>query len=321
MADSNERNDGVAQEGDAGNTPEQQARVDALKAKIAAIKAQKGEAPAAVTAATVESPSAAAATVAEAPAPAAGQADAAKEAKLAEMRAKIEAARAGAPAASASGATAAPTAPAPTAAAPAAAKPAAPAAAPSAPRPPAPQSPFANAPKPTTKSEETGAWYFGRRNFMQSIGWMSFFGFFSIMILGTLRAMFPRVIYEKPPVFKAGFPNDYVPGTVSELYKDEERVWIIRQTDGSFIGLLAICTHLGCTPRWLAAENKFKCPCHGSGFRGTPTWGVNFEGPAPRPLERVAIHLAPDGQIEIDKSKKFLWEKGQWEDPQATLKA
>lgn len=156
---------------------------------------------------------------------------------------------------------------------------------------------------------------------MQSIGWMSFFGFFSIMILGTLRAMFPRVIYEKPPVFKAGFPNDYVPGTVSELYKDEERVWIIRQTDGSFIGLLAICTHLGCTPRWLAAENKFKCPCHGSGFRGTPTWGVNFEGPAPRPLERVAIHLAPDGQIEIDKSKKFLWEKGQWEDPQATLKA
>ncbi|HVK40712.1 MAG TPA: Rieske (2Fe-2S) protein [Candidatus Kapabacteria bacterium] len=156
---------------------------------------------------------------------------------------------------------------------------------------------------------------------MQSVGWMSFFGFFSIMILGTLRAMFPRVIYEKPPVFKAGFPQDYVPGTVSELYKDEQRVWIIRQTDGSFIGLLAICTHLGCTPRWLAAENKFKCPCHGSGFRGTPTWGVNFEGPAPRPLERVAIHLAPDGQIEIDKSKKFLWEKGEWENPEATLKA
>ena len=44
----------------------------------------------------------------------------------------------------------------------------------------------------------------------------------------------------------------------------------------------------------LSAENKFKCPCHGSGFRTT---GINFEGPAPRPLERARIVLADDGQI------------------------
>jgi cytochrome b6-f complex iron-sulfur subunit len=297
---------GPATEGSA-NTPEQQSRVDELKAKIAALKAAK-EGGVAVPAATAVAAAPATATVA-----AGGGDDAAKEAKLAEMRAKIEAAKAGK--------TATPASVAAPAAATAAAPAAKPAAAPAAPRPPAPKSPFAASATETKATDETGVWYFGRRNFMQSVGWMSFFGFFSLMLLGTLRAMFPRVIYEKPPVFKAGFPNDYVPGTVSELYKDEERVWIIRQTDGSFIGLLAICTHLGCTPRWLAAENKFKCPCHGSGFRGTPSWGVNFEGPAPRPLERVAIHLAPDGQIEIDKSKKFLWEKGQWEDPQATLKA
>ena len=286
-------------------TPEQQAKIEEMKAKIAALKAQKeGGAPAAAAAA---------------PAADAGGGDAAKEAKLAEMRAKIEAAKAGKAPTGGAGAAAPAAAPATTAtAAPAVAK-----AAPStAPRKPLPQSPFAKtAQTPAKTSGDAGVWYFGRRNFMQSIGWMSFFGFFSIMIIGTLRAMFPRVIYEKPPVFKAGFPNDFVPGAVSEKYKDEERVWIIRQTDGSFIGLLAICTHLGCTPRWLAAENKFKCPCHGSGFRGAPNWGVHFEGPAPRPLERVAIHLAPDGQIEIDKSKKFLWEKGEWEDPAATLKA
>lgn len=168
---------------------------------------------------------------------------------------------------------------------------------------------------------DVGVWYLGRRDFMQAIGWMSFIGFLTIVIVGAVRAMFPRVIYERPPVFKAGFPNEYLPGIVNEKYKDEERVWIIRQDDGSFIAILAICTHLGCTPRWLASENKFKCPCHGSGFRGDPNWGVNFEGPAPRPLERIAIHLAPDGQIEIDKSKKFLWEKQQWDDPAATLKA
>ena len=97
------------------------------------------------------------------------------------------------------------------------------------------------------KEPEVGAWYFGRRNFLQSTGWLSFFGFFTIMLLGSIRSMFPRVIYENPPIFKAGFPIDYVPGSVSERFKDEERVWIIRQIDGSFIALIAICTHLGCT--------------------------------------------------------------------------
>ena len=67
-----------------------------------------------------------------------------------------------------------------------------------------------------------------------------------------------------------------------------------------------------CTPNWLEADKKFKCPCHGSGFRIT---GVNFEGPAPRPLERWAIKKSEDGQIIVDKSRKFQKELGQWDDP------
>ena len=80
--------------------------------------------------------------------------------------------------------------------------------------------------------------------------------------------------------------------------------------------LSTTCTHLGCTPNSLSAEAKFKCPCHGSGFRLT---GVNFEGPAPRPLERFAIRLADDGQIVVDKTKKFQQEKGEWAAPDAFL--
>ncbi len=74
----------------------------------------------------------------------------------------------------------------------------------------------------------------------------------------------------------------------------------------------------GCTPNYLSAENKFKCPCHGSGYRLT---GINFEGPAPRPLERARIVLADDGQILVDKSRHFQYELGQWTDPEAFLKA
>ncbi len=92
-------------------------------------------------------------------------------------------------------------------------------------------------------------------------------------------------------------------------------VWVVNyEYNGmpEIYALKTVCTHLGCTPNWLEGEQKFKCPCHGSGFYKD---GINFEGPAPRPLERYAIHIGDDGQLEIDKSKTFQEELGQWTDP------
>ena len=70
---------------------------------------------------------------------------------------------------------------------------------------------------------------------------------------------------------------------------------------------------MGCTPRWLAAENKFKCPCHGSGFYKS---GLNFEGPAPRPLDRLKVTVGEDGQLVVDKSKILRMEAGPEPDDQ-----
>ena len=39
--------------------------------------------------------------------------------------------------------------------------------------------------------------------------------------------------------------------------------------------------------------------------------GVNFEGPAPRPMDRANVQLAPDGQIIVDTSRLYSWPKGQ----------
>ena len=164
-------------------------------------------------------------------------------------------------------------------------------------------------------ADDPGIWRISRRNFFSVAGWASFFVFLATSTIASLRYMFPRVLFEPPSAFKAGFPQDYLVGEVSEKYKDEFRVWIIRESEGIY-ALSAICTHLGCTPRWLAEENKFKCPCHGSGFRRT---GINFEGPAPRPLERLKISLAADGQILVDRNIKFLYEKGDWIKPEAFL--
>ncbi len=155
-----------------------------------------------------------------------------------------------------------------------------------------------------------------RRDVVGRLGWGLFGAFAGITLLGFLRSAFPRVLFQPPTRFKAGFPKDYTVGEISEKFKKEFRVWIIRTEEG-FYALFAKCTHLGCTPRWLAAEEKFKCPCHGSGFYRS---GINFEGPAPRPLERLRITLAEDGQIVIDKGVKYLYEKGDWTKPGAFLK-
>lgn len=166
------------------------------------------------------------------------------------------------------------------------------------------------------EAEEGEATIWSRRDFFSLAGWGGILAALAAGGLAFGRFMFPRVLFEPSPTFKAGLPEEYPVGTVSERWKQEQRVWIVHEPDG-FYALLAVCTHLGCTPNWLNAENKFKCPCHGSGFRRT---GINFEGPAPRALDRVKIVLADDGQLVIDKSVLFRSEKGDWTKPEAFLK-
>jgi cytochrome b6-f complex iron-sulfur subunit len=160
-----------------------------------------------------------------------------------------------------------------------------------------------------------------RRAWM-GLAWGAFSAASAAALAATGRFMFPNVLNEPPQQFKAGFPNEYGVG-VDERWKEKYGIWLVRTTEdieqhaSGFYSLSVTCTHLGCTPNYLSAENKFKCPCHGSGFRIT---GVNFEGPAPRPLERTRIVLAEDGQILVDKSRHFQRELGQWTDPEAFLK-
>lgn len=59
--------------------------------------------------------------------------------------------------------------------------------------------------------------------------------------------------------------------------------YLIVKEDNSIesYGLNAVCTHLGCVVPWNAAENKFKCPCHGSQYNNE---GKVIRGPAPLSL-------------------------------------
>ena len=157
-----------------------------------------------------------------------------------------------------------------------------------------------------------------RRGFFSwaAVGWVGFTAAIGGCVTTWARFMYPNVLYEPPTSFKVGVPADFPEGVVDERFKESYGVWVIND-DGQLYSLIAICTHLGCPPAWLAAQNKFKCPCHGSGYYKN---GINFEGPTPRPLERAKIIVDPDdGQILIDKAQKYQWELGQWEDPDSYI--
>jgi cytochrome b6-f complex iron-sulfur subunit len=180
-------------------------------------------------------------------------------------------------------------------------------------------------PKPAPAKPPAAKAAMPRRSFISwmTLAWTAFTASMLAAATATTRFMFPNVLFEPPPTFKAGYPNEIQVGQVDERFKQKNAVWLVRTAfddwakAAGIYALSTVCTHLGCTPNWLEAEQKFKCPCHGSGYYKS---GVNFEGPTPRPLERFAISLADDGQILVDKSRKFQEEKGEWVNPAAFLK-
>src|SRR3954470_11602849 len=136
--------------------------------------------------------------------------------------------------------------------------------------------------------------------------WSAIVAFLAAWLLAFFRFFLPRTLFEPSTVFKVGYPSDYAIG-VDTKWQAQYRIWVDRTPDRLFV-IYARCTHLGCTPDWKPAENKFKCPCHGSGYDSE---GVNFEGPAPRPMDRAHVELDPTGQIVVDTSRLYSWPKGQ----------
>jgi len=127
-----------------------------------------------------------------------------------------------------------------------------------------------------------------------------------------IRIFFPRALFEPKTRFTIGYPADFGYG-VDTKFQQSNRIWVCRGPQGIYV-ILAICTHLGCTPDWLATENLFKCPCHGSTYDSE---GRNFAGPAPRPMARCHVELNAEGKIVVDKLHTY--EKDAFNDEGAFL--
>lgn len=145
----------------------------------------------------------------------------------------------------------------------------------------------------------------GRRQFMNLLT----FG----TITGTaLGALYPVVKYFIPPAkggagggvtAKDALGNDVIASEFLNSHKAGDRTlaqglkgdptYIVVTEDKQIAdyGINAVCTHLGCVVPWNIAENKFKCPCHGSQYDST---GKVVRGPAPRSLALVHASVADD---------------------------
>lgn len=152
-----------------------------------------------------------------------------------------------------------------------------------------------------------------RRSFLVRIG----LGVTVVAVAGQayafLRSLVPNVLYEEPPRFKVGTPDQFADGV---SFLDDRKVFIVRHRN-TFQAMSAVCTHLGCTVklrrldrpqavdaggRQLQEQQEFLCPCHGSKYRGD---GTNYSGPAPRPLPFFKVEVSPDdGQLIVDASKE-----------------
>jgi len=161
-----------------------------------------------------------------------------------------------------------------------------------------------------------------RRDFLR----LTLFGTLGLMALGGVASFLAFFWPQKT----SPFGGKIAAGTTDDIANDD----VVRYRDGHFYlsrykepttgqdvmqALHWKCAHLGCTVPWKPDETfsgnngVFHCPCHGSIYLRT---GQNVAGPAPHPLDQMAITIAGKAII-VDTGK--ITTRSQYEAKQATV--
>jgi cytochrome b6-f complex iron-sulfur subunit len=82
--------------------------------------------------------------------------------------------------------------------------------------------------------------------------------------------------------------------------------------EGGIIAAYRKCTHLGCAVPYVATENRFHCPCHGSLYNKHTA--VVEGGPAPKPLQLFHI-TDTNGTLVVDTNPLNVIDrtKNEWD--------
>lgn len=85
------------------------------------------------------------------------------------------------------------------------------------------------------------------------------------------------------------------PGSVLMFKFGSAPAMLIHHTDGAWVALTAVCTHLGCTVQYESQMNRIHCACHGGVY--DPRTGANVSGPPPKPLKLFKVAINETGVL------------------------
>ena len=93
---------------------------------------------------------------------------------------------------------------------------------------------------------------------------------------------------------------DAVPAVNAPPYRHTAGHFYLAHNDDGLLALWWKCPHLGCTIPWVGpvdSPQAYHCPCHGSMYDFN---GVRTGGPAPRPMDLMALTVTQDGSVTVD---------------------
>lgn len=166
---------------------------------------------------------------------------------------------------------------------------------------PAPRPPAARAEAVAAPAEAEGKGI-NRREFL-TYAWGAALGLLTLEAgVGTFMFLYPR--------FRAGeFGGDFIQDTNKFGNKDAApnpepsgKFWQVTTAEGQHKALYMVCVHLGCLYKWVPANNRFECPCHGSKYTHD---GFYIEGPATRSLDTFEVTDEGD-KVVVHTGKKIV---------------
>ncbi len=113
------------------------------------------------------------------------------------------------------------------------------------------------------------------------------------------------------PVFESSIPAVGDPPLRHQAGK-----FYLMNTEEGLLALYWKCPHLGCTVPWDEKQGLFECPCHGSIY---DRHGVLTKGPAPRPMDLMAIEFDPTGMLIVNTGD--IRERSEFRPEQATRRS
>lgn len=89
--------------------------------------------------------------------------------------------------------------------------------------------------------------------------------------------------------------NGPISFTVDAATPNTDEIFLVKDAKGKVTALEATCRHRGCPINWVAADKKFKCPCHGSQYAMS---GKVIHGPAAHNLYTHKV-VVKAGQVWV----------------------